>query len=94
MSAVSNNWAKKPTSGESTEQGINILIKQDSVSQRDACGKIELLSGIANDLKLDQKKAPAVNEQIAKIVQGLLRKKAYGRRFDGDTESLQPARKL
>ena len=34
-----------------------------------------LLSGIANDLKLDQKKAPAVNEQIAKIVQGLLREK-------------------
>ena len=74
-SAESNNGAKKPTSGESTEQSINILINQDSVSQQDAGGKIELLSGIANDLKLDQKKAPAVNEQIAKIVQGLLREK-------------------
>ena len=73
-SAESNNGPKKPTSGESTEQSSNILTNQDSVSQQDACGKIELLSGIANDLKLDQKKAPAVNEQIAKIVQGLLRK--------------------
>ena len=74
-SAESNNGAKKPTSGESTEQSINTLISQGSVSQQDACGKIELLSGIANDLKLDQKKAPAVNEQIAKIVHGLLREK-------------------
>ena len=45
------------------------------MSQQDACGKIELLSGIANDLKLDQKKAPAVNDQITKIVQDLLREK-------------------
>ena len=74
-SAESNNGAKKPTSGESTEQSINTLINQSSVSQQDACGKIELLSGIANDLKLDQKKAPALNEQIAKIVHGLLREK-------------------
>ena len=28
-----------------------------------------------NDLKLDQKKAPAVNEHVAKIVQGLLGEK-------------------
>ena len=34
-----NNGAKKPTSGESTEQSINILINQDSVSQRDASAK-------------------------------------------------------
>ena len=67
--------AKKPRSGESTEQSINILKYQDSVFQQDACGKIELLSSIANDLKPYQKKAPAVNEQIAKIVQGLLREK-------------------
>jgi len=74
-SAESNNGAKKPTSGDSTEQSINTLINQGSVSRQDACGKIELLSGIANDLKLDQKKAPAVNEQIAKIAHGLLREK-------------------
>ena len=74
-SAESNNGAKKPTTGESTEQSINTLINQGSVLQQDACGKIELLSGTVNDLKLDQKKAPAVKEQIAKIVQGLLREK-------------------
>ena len=74
-SAESNNGAGKPTSSESTEQSISTLINQGSASQQDACGKIELLSGIANDLKLDQKKAPAVNEQIAKIVHGLLREK-------------------
>ena len=65
-SSESNNGAKKLTiaSGESTEQRINTLIvmNQCSVSQQDVCGKIELLSDIANDLKLDQKKAPAVNE--------------------------------
>ncbi|PFX19912.1 Pro-Pol polyprotein [Stylophora pistillata] len=38
-------------------------------------GEIDPLSGIANNLKLDQKKAPAINEQIAKIVHGLLREK-------------------
>lgn len=61
-SAESNNVAKKLTSGESTEQSISTLINQGSASQPDACSKIELLSGIVNDLKLDQKKAPAVNE--------------------------------
>ena len=64
-SAESNNGARKPTSDESTtsdESSINTLINQGSVSQQDVCGKIELLSDIANDLKLDQKKAPAVNE--------------------------------
>ena len=35
----------------------------------------ELVSSIANNLKLDQKKANAVNEQIPKIVHGLLREK-------------------
>ena len=74
-SAESNNGAKKPTSDESTEQSMNSPINQSSVSQQDACGKIKLLSGIANDLKLDQKKNPALNEQIAKIVNGLLREK-------------------
>ena len=75
-SAESTNGAKKPTSPETTEQSINTLINQSSESQRDAPGgKIDLLSGIANDLKLDQKKAPAINEQIAKIVHGLMREK-------------------
>ena len=60
----------------STEQSINALIIQSSESQSTSgCGEIDLLSGIANDLKLDQKKAPAVNEQIAKIVHGLMREK-------------------
>ena len=48
-SAESNNGARKPTSDESTtsdESSINTLINQGSVSQQDACGKIELLSGI------------------------------------------------
>ena len=74
-SAESNNEAKKPTSGKSPEQSISTLINQGSASQADACGKIELMWGIANDLKLDQKKAPAVHDQIAKIVHGLLREK-------------------
>ena len=48
------------------------MINQSSESQQDAPGeKIDLLSGIASDLKLEQKKAPAINEQIAKIVHGL-----------------------
>ena len=37
--------------------------------------QIQLLQGIANDLKLDRKKAPGVDEHMAKIVQGLLREK-------------------
>ena len=75
-SAVSNSGAKKPTSSQTTEQSINTLINQSSESQRDVPdGEIDLLSGIANDLKLDQKKAPAINEQIAKIVHGLMREK-------------------
>ena len=55
---------------------LSRALTQSSESQRDAPGgKIDLLSGIANDLKLDQKKAPAINEQIAKIVHGLMREK-------------------
>ena len=62
-SAESNSGAKKPTSSQTTEQSINTLINQSSESQRDAPGgKIDLLSGIANELKLDQKKAPAIND--------------------------------
>ena len=37
--------------------------------------KNQLLQGIANDLKLDRKKAPGVDEHMAKIVQGLLRER-------------------
>ena len=74
-SAVSNNGAKKPTTSPvTTERSINTLTNQSSEAQSDAPGgKIELLSGIANDLKLDEKKAPAINEQIANIVHGLMR---------------------
>ena len=73
-SADSNSGAKNPTRSEKTEQSIN-LINQGSESQPDAWGKMDLLSSIANDLKLDQKKAPAVNEHIAQIFRGLLREK-------------------
>ena len=34
-----------------------------------------MLSGIANDLKLEQKKAPAIKEQLPKTVQSLMREK-------------------
>lgn len=37
--------------------------------------QIEMLSGIATNLKLVPKKGPAVNKQIADIVQGLMRVK-------------------
>ena len=36
---------------------------------------IPVPSGIANDLKLEQKKAPAINEQLAKIVKSLMHEK-------------------
>ena len=71
-STVSMSTVEKSQKSETTVQSINSLINQNSESQR---GQIDLLSGIANDLKLDQKKAPAVNEQIAKIVHGLMREK-------------------
>lgn len=44
-STESNYGIKKPTNGKSTEQSINTLINQGSVSQQDAWGKFELLSG-------------------------------------------------
>ncbi|PFX23464.1 hypothetical protein AWC38_SpisGene11989 [Stylophora pistillata] len=75
-SAESNSGAKKPTSSQTIEQSINTLINQSSESQRDVPdGEIDQLSDIVNDLKLDQKKAPPINEQIAKIVHGLMREK-------------------
>ena len=37
--------------------------------------QIQLVQGTANDLKLDRKKAPGVDEHMAKTVQGLLREK-------------------
>ena len=37
--------------------------------------EIEVLAGIADTFKLDEKKEPAVNEQVAKIVRGLMREK-------------------
>ena len=46
-SAESNNGAKKPTSGEPTEQSINTLINQSSVPQQDARDKIELLGNLS-----------------------------------------------
>ena len=66
---------KSQKSVVSTEQSINNLLNKSSESQQGACADIDVLSGIASDLKLDQKQGPPVNEQIAKIVQGLMREK-------------------
>ncbi|KAJ7386681.1 hypothetical protein OS493_006689 [Desmophyllum pertusum] len=63
---------KSQKSVASTEQSI-VRINQRSKPQRAACADIDVLSGITSDFKLDQKQAPAVNEQIAQIVQGLMR---------------------
>ena len=66
---------KSQKSVVSTEQSINNLLNKSSESQQGACADIDVLSGIASDLKLDQKQGPPVNEQIAKIVHGLMREK-------------------
>ena len=63
------------------QSDIDELINQNSrqpgegTSTQTACNDIQVLSGIANDLKLEQKKAPAINAQLAKIVQSLMREK-------------------
>ena len=57
-SAESNNGAKKPTSGESTEQSINILINQDSVSQQDACGKLSYCQALRTISNLTRRRLP------------------------------------
>ena len=73
--SVKQGTVDKSQKSGSTEQSINTLINQSSESQRSSCSEIEVLSGITSDLKLDQKKAPDVNEEIAKIVHGLMREK-------------------
>ncbi|XP_028408601.1 uncharacterized protein LOC114531147 isoform X2 [Dendronephthya gigantea] len=66
---------------EPTENDIDVLINQNSqVSGKETQintnnDDLHVLSGIANDLKLEQQKSPAVNEQLAKIVQSLMREK-------------------
>lgn len=51
---------------DSTEQRITKLIhvSQSSESQQEAADKIDVLSGIANNLKLDHTKVPAVKQHL------------------------------
>lgn len=46
---------------------------------QEAVGKIHVLSGITNDLKLDHKKDHAVKQHLAKIVHGLMRERTQMR---------------
>ena len=80
---------KKPTtSSVTTEQSINTLLNQSSEAQRDAPGgKIELLSGIANDLKLDQKKAPATD--LSKQLKDLAEATKVSKKLNPKAESLK-----
>ena len=76
--ATAPQTVEKGQKSDSTEQSIAKLINQSSEPHREATeagGETDVLSGIANDLKLDHKKGPTVNQQIAKIVQGLMREK-------------------
>ena len=63
------------------QSDIDELINQNSRQPGEetptltACNDTQVLSGIANDLKLEQNKAPAINAQLAKIVQSLMREK-------------------
>ena len=64
------------------QSDIDNLINQSSQSSatealHTSAGNNDLyiLSGIANDLKLEQKKGPAVHEQLAKVVQSLMQEK-------------------
>ena len=61
------------------QSDIDDLTNQNSQHSGDetptTSNDIQLLSGIANDLKLEQKKAPAIYEQLTKIVQSLMREK-------------------
>ncbi|CAH3182830.1 unnamed protein product, partial [Porites evermanni] len=59
----------------STERSITKLINQSSEPHREAGGEIDVPADIANDFKLDNKKGPAVNQHLAKIVHGLKTKK-------------------
>lgn len=62
----------KGQKSDSTEQSITKLISQSSEPHREASGE-DVLSEIANYFKLDNKKGPAVNQHLAKIV--LMREK-------------------
>lgn len=73
--ATAPQTVEKGQKSDSTEQSITKLISQSSEAQQEAAGEIDVLSGIANDLKLDHKKGPAVNQHLAKIVHGLMREK-------------------
>ena len=76
--ATAPQTVEKGQKSDSTEQSIVKLINQSSEPHREATeagGEIDVLSGIANDLKVHHKKGPAVNQQIAKIGHGLMREK-------------------
>lgn len=65
----------KGQNSDSIKQSITKLISQSSESHWEAGGKIDVLSGIANDVKLDHKKAPDVKKHLGEIVHGLMREK-------------------
>lgn len=64
-------------SGPSSPQTSSTQSQQSGATEepKSSEAQIEVLSGIATNLKLVQKKGPAVNKQIADIVQGLMRVK-------------------
>lgn len=66
---------EKDQQSDSTKQSITNLISQSSEHDQEAVGKIHVLSGITNDLKLDHKKDHAVKQHLAKIVHGLMRER-------------------
>lgn len=72
---------EKDQQSDSTKQSITNLISQSSEHDQEAVGKIHVLSGITNDLKLDHKKDHAVKQHLAKIVHGLMRERTQMRSY-------------
>ena len=62
--ATTPKTVEKGHKPDSTEQRITKLITQSSESQQEAAGKIDVQSGIANNLKLDHTKVPAVKQHL------------------------------
>lgn len=78
--ATQPQTVEKGQKSDSAEQSITKLISQSSESHQEASGKIDVLTGIANDVKLDHKKGPVANQHLAKIVHGLMGEKLPGER--------------
>ena len=62
--ATTPKTVEKGHKPDSNEQRITKLISQSPESQQEAAGKIDVLSGIANNLKLDHMKVPAVKQHL------------------------------